>query len=58
MVSIENLIIEIERLTFVHTNQEKLMQILNEKDNDLKEEIIILKTKLQEAKIIEDVMVN
>lgn len=58
MIVIYKLIFELSRLKTVCKHQEKLLHIFYDKEDDMKEEIIKLKTQLEEAKIVEDVMTS
>lgn len=55
---IERLFSEVSRLTTERIYQEKLLNIYDEKDKELKEEIVILRTQLEESKRVEDAKSN
>lgn len=57
-VVIEKLPIEVSMLTTACRYHEKILHIFDENENELREEIHILKIQLQEAKGIEDVWTN
>lgn len=58
MVVIEKLPIEVRMLTTACRDHENIFHIFDENENEIREEIHILKIQLQEAKGIEDVLTN
>eukprot|EP00253_Pinus_taeda_P002633 PITA_02633 len=56
MVIIDKLSIEISRLTVAWKDKEKILHTCDDKEANLREEVISLKNQLEEARRVEDVM--
>lgn len=52
------ILVEPERLAIENKDQKKLLQICDEKEHEYKEEIVSMRTQLEEARRVEDVINN